>query len=71
MSNRTDATADAPLADIVVLAAALRALNALETGRIPAASDLDLVRRSALHEERDLDFDELARTVAKRHSRIR
>jgi hypothetical protein len=59
-----------PAADISVLAAALRALNELKTGRIPTASDVDLVRSSALFEERDLDFNELAFNVASRHSRL-
>ena len=49
-------------------AAALRVMNDLGSGRIAEAGDLDLVRSSALQEERDLDIDDLALRVAKRCS---
>ena len=55
-----------PPLNLPVLAAALRVMNDLDSGRTPAASDLDLVRGSAPHEERDLDLDELAVRVAER-----
>ena len=50
-----------------MLAAALRILNDLQSRRVAAASDVDLIRSKALHEERDFDLDDLARCVARRN----
>ena len=51
--------------DRTLLRAALRVLAGLEY-RTASASDIDLLRNSALPDEIDLDLDDLARTVAQR-----
>ena len=48
------------------LLAALRVLCSQCAGKTPLPADLDLLRKSALAEERDLEIDDLARVVARR-----
>ena len=53
--------------DRPLLLAALRVLSGLTSaGPRPAAADVDLVRSSALPEERDLALDDIARNLARR-----
>lgn len=54
--------------DRPLLLAALRVLGSLEARRV-AASDVDLLKSRALPNERDLDLDDLARSIAHRAMR--
>jgi hypothetical protein len=47
--------------------AALRVLSSICSGKPADASDVDLVKASALPEERDLELDDLACAVAQRN----
>jgi hypothetical protein len=49
------------------LRAALRVLSSICSGAPASSSDVDLIRASALPEERDLELDDLARYVAERN----
>jgi hypothetical protein len=49
------------------LRAALRVLSSIYASKPANASDVDLIKASALPEERDLELDDLARHVAERN----
>jgi hypothetical protein len=49
------------------LRAAQRVLSCIAAGAPADAADIDVVRSSALPDERDLELDELARAVAERN----